>query len=299
MRAIGLDGRAVLPLIVGFGCNVPALAATRTLPNARQRLLTGLLVPYTSCTARLTVYLLLANIFFPGDAGTVVFAMYLLSVLFVVGGGLLLRGTMFRDLRREPLALVLPSYQRPALRPLLLSAWPRVRGFVVKAGRVIVAALLVIWLLMAIPVRGAHPVAQVPVEDSLYGATATAVAPVLAPAGLDDWHVSAALMAGFVAKEVVVGSFAQSYAVTAPADPSSAGNLAEQLKQTLTRSSGGEPGVAALALLVFVLAYTPCLATVAEQRRMFGRRWAMGSLGVQLVVAWVAAVLVFQVGRLL
>ena len=305
MRGIGLDGRAVLPLIVGFGCNVPALAATRTLPNARQRLLTGLLVPYTSCTARLTVYLLLATIFFPHDAGTVVFAMYLVSVLFVVGGGLLLRRTAFRDLRDEPLALVLPSYQRPRLRPLVRSAWVRVGGFVTKAGRVIVIALLVIWVLMAVPVRGGHEVAQVPVADSLCGAAATAVAPVLAPAGLADWHVSSALMAGFVAKEVVVGSFAQSYAVTAASDPSAGAgpgpgaSLSAELQRTLDRTSGGKSGAAALALMVFVLAYTPCLATVAEQRRMFGRRWAMGSLGVQLVVAWVAAVLVFQVGRLL
>jgi ferrous iron transport protein B len=309
MRAIGLDGRAVLPLIVGFGCNVPALAATRTLPNARQRLLTGLLVPYTSCTARLTVYLLMASIFFPRDAGTVVFAMYLLSVLFVVGGGLLLRRTAFRDLRDEPLALVLPSYQRPRLRPLVRSAWGRVGGFVTKAGRVIVIALLVIWVLMAVPVRGGHEVAQVPVADSLYGATATAVAPVLAPAGLGDWHVASALMAGFVAKEVVVGSFAQSYAVTGASNPgtgASASNpgagpgasLSVELQRTLDRTSGGKSGAAALALMVFVLAYTPCLATAAEQRRIFGRRWAMGSMGAQLVVAWIAAVLVFQIGRL-
>jgi ferrous iron transport protein B len=309
MRAIGLDGRAVLPLIVGFGCNVPALAATRTLPNARQRLLTGLLVPYTSCTARLTVYLLLASIFFPHDAGTVVFAMYLLSVLFVVGGGLLLRRTAFRDLRDEPLALVLPSYQRPRLRPLVRSAWIRVGGFVTKAGRVIVIALLVIWVLMAVPVRGGHEVARVPVADSLYGATATAVAAVLTPAGLGDWHVASALMAGFVAKEVVVGSFAQSYAVAGVSNrgaSAGAGNpgsgagasLSVELQGTLDHTSGGKSGAAALALMVFVLAYTPCLATAAEQRRLFGRRWAMGSMGAQLAVAWIAAVLVFQIGRL-
>ena len=106
-------------------------------------------------------------------------------------------------------------------------------------------------------------------------------------------------MAGFVAKEVVVGSFAQSYAVTAATDPGGRAGLAGELQLTLDRTSGGKPGAAALALMVFVLAYSPCLATFAEQRRLFGRRWAMGSLGVQLVVAWIAAVLVFQVGRLL
>jgi ferrous iron transport protein B len=255
-------------------------------------------VPYTSCTARLTVYLLLASIFFPRDAGTVVFAMYLLSVLFVVVGGLVLRRTAFRDLRDEPLALVLPSYQRPRLQPLVRSAWARVWGFVTKAGRVIVVALLVIWVLMAVPVRGGHEVAHVPVEDSLYGATATGVAPVLAPAGLADWHISSALMAGFVAKEVVVGSFAQSYAVTAAADRGAGAGLSGELQRTLERTSGGKSGAAALALMVFVLAYTPCLATAAEQRRIFGRRWALGSMGAQLLIAWIAAVVVFQIGRL-
>src|SRR4029078_10595000 len=108
MRSLGLDGRALLPLIVGFGCNLPALAATRTLPNARQRLLTGLLIPLTSCSARLTVYVLLAEAFFPGHAGTVIFAMYLTSVLLVLGGGLVLRRTLFRDVQAGPLILILP-----------------------------------------------------------------------------------------------------------------------------------------------------------------------------------------------
>jgi ferrous iron transport protein B len=299
MRAIGLDGRAMLPLVVGFGCNLPALAATRTLPNARSRLLTGLLVPYTSCPARLTVYVLLAGVFFPDRAGTVIFALYLASVLLVVVGGLVLRRTLFRDLRREPLVLALPAYQRPRVRPLLLSAWTRSGSFVTKAGTIIVTTLAAVWLLMAVPVAGAHPVGDVPVEDSLYGRVAEGVAPVFAPAGFDDWHLSAALATGFVAKEVVVGSFAQSYAVDEPADPSHAGGLGDGLRTTFDETSGGHAGAAALAFLVFVLAYTPCLATVSEQRRLFGGRWAAGSVGVQLVVAWVLAVAVFQVGRLL
>jgi ferrous iron transport protein B len=122
MRAIGLDGRAMLPLVVGFGCNVPALAATRTLPNARQRLLTGLLVPYTSCAARLTVYILLASVFFPAHAGTAIFLMYVASIALVVVGGLVLRATVFRDVHREPFVLALPAYQRPRVRALVVSA---------------------------------------------------------------------------------------------------------------------------------------------------------------------------------
>lgn len=299
MRAIGLDGRAMLPLVVGFGCNLPALSATRGLPDARSRLLTGLLVPYTSCPARLTVYILIAGIFFPDRAGTVIFTMYVASIALVVLGGLALRRTLFRDLRREPLVLALPAYQRPRVRALLLSAWSRVASFVTKAGRIIVATLAVVWLLMAVPVTGHHAVGDVPVGDSLYGRTAEAVAPVFAPAGFDDWHMSAALATGFVAKEVVVGSFAQTYAVEEPDDPAHAGDLGARIRATFEQASGGHGAAAAVAFLVFVLAYTPCLATVGEQRRLFGTRWTAGAVGVQLAVAWVLAVAVFQVGRLL
>jgi ferrous iron transport protein B len=299
MRAIGLDGRAMLPLVVGFGCNLPALSATRTLPNARSRLLTGLLVPYTSCPARLTVYILLAGIFFPDQAGTAIFAMYVASIALVVLGGLALRRTLFRDLHREPLVLALPAYQRPRVRALLLSAWTRVASFVTKAGTIIVTTLTVVWLLMAVPVAGDHAIGDVPVHDSAYGRAAEAVAPVFAPAGYDDWHMSAALVTGFVAKEVVVGSFAQSYAVDEPDDPSQAGDLGSRIRSTFEETSGGHAAAAALAFMVFVLAYTPCLATVGEQKRLFGWRWTAGAVGVQLAVAWVLAVLVFQVGRLL
>ncbi|WP_307725896.1 ferrous iron transporter B [Cellulomonas soli] len=296
MRLIGLDGRAVLPLVVGFGCNLPALAATRTLPHARQRLLTGLLVPYTSCTARLTVYILLATVFFPSNPGTAIFLMYVASVVLVVVGGLLLRRTAFRDVRTEPFVLALPAYQRPRVRALGLSAWVRVRAFVLKAGRIIVVTLTAVWLLMAVPMTGNHPVGDVPVEDSLYGSAAQAIAPVFAPAGFGSWQASAALATGFVAKEVVVGSFAQSFAVAEPEDPSQPGDLGTQMQATFERTSGGHPAAAAAAFMVFVLAYSPCLATIAEQRRLFGVRWTLRAVGIGLALAWVGAVLVFQIG---
>jgi len=298
MRAIGLDGRAMLPFVVGFGCNLPALAATRTLPHARQRLLVGLLVPWTSCPARLTVYILLASVFFPGQAGTAIFLMYVASIALVVLGGLLLRATLFRDLRREPLVLALPAYQRPRLRALAASTWARVRSFLTKAGQVIVVTLTVVWVALAVPVAGGHAVGDVPVADSLYGRAAQTVAPVLAPAGFGDWHASAALVTGFVAKEVVVGALAQVYAVDEPDDPAAAGDLGERLRATFDESSGGHAGAAAAAFMVFVLAYTPCLATVAEQWRLFGARWTLGCVGAQLAVAWLLAVAVFRVGSL-
>ncbi len=296
MRSLGLDGRALLPLIVGFGCNLPALAATRILPQARQRLLTGLLIPLTSCSARLTVYVLLASAFFPDHAGTVIFAMYVTSVMLVLGGGLLLRRTAFRDVRAEPLILVLPPYQRPQMRALAMSVRLRVGSFVMRAGKIIVVTMCIVWLLMAVPVAGQHTIGDVPVADSLYSSVASGIAPVLAPAGFGNDHAAAALMTGFVAKEVVVGSFAQSYAVAKPADAAQAGSLGEQLRASFDESSGGHGGAAALAFMVFVLAYTPCVAALAEQRRLFGWRPTSSALVVQLLTAWALAVLVFQVG---
>jgi ferrous iron transport protein B len=296
MRSMGLDGRALLPLIVGFGCNLPAFAATRILPNARQRLLTGLLIPLTSCSARLTVYVLLAGAFFPRDAGTVIFGLYLTSVLLVLAGGLLLRRTAFRDVRAEPLILVLPPYQRPHLRTLGMSVRMRVGAFVLGAGKIIVGTMLVVWVLMALPATGQHAIGHVPVADSMYGRVASGIAPALAPAGFGNDHAAAALITGFVAKEVVVGSFAQSYAVAEPGDPAHAGSLGDRLRKSFNESSGGHGGSAALAFMVFVLAYTPCVAALAEQRRMFGWRPTGSALVVQLAVAWVLAVLVFQVG---
>lgn len=298
MRSIGLDGRAILPIIVGFGCNVPALAATRALPDARQRTIAAILVPYTSCAARLTVYILLGAVFFPRNAGTVIFAMYVASIALVVLTGLVMRRFSGAGANTEPLLMVLPAYQRPRLGALLVSTWVRTRGFVVGAGRIIVATLTIIWLLMAIPVAGDHRIGDVPVRDSLYGATAEAIAPVFAPAGFDSWQATAALMTGFVAKEVVVGSFAQSLAVDEPDDPARSADLGEHLRGTFEQSSGGHGAAAALAFMVFVLAYTPCLATVAEQKRLLGWRTTLAAMGAQLVLAWVLAVLVFQGFRL-
>lgn len=299
LRRLGLDGRAVLALVVGFGCNVPALAATRTLPDRRQRVLVGLLVPYTACAARLTVFVLLASVFFPEHATLVVLGMYLLSAALVVVAGLALRASLFRDVRPAPLVLVLPTYQRPRLRSLATATWVRTWGFVRGAGAIIVATLLVVWALLAVPVHGDHTVGHVPVEDSAYGATAQGLAPVFAPAGFGDWHVTSALMTGFVAKEVVIGGLAQSYAVDEPEAGATASPLGDELLATFEESSDGEAQAAAAAFLVFVLAYTPCLATVAEQTRVLGGRTAVLAVLVQLVLAWVLAVGVFQLGRLL
>ncbi len=299
MRAIGLPGRAFLPLIVGFGCNVPAISATRVLPNARHRIMTALLVPFTSCSARLTVYVLVSATFFPHHAGTVVFAMYLTSVLLVILVGSLLRKTLWRAVGDEPLVLDLPPYQRPTARLTAAVTWMRLRGFLRTASGIIVATVSLVWLLQAIPTHSGERFGHVPVDNSVYAATARGVSPVFAPAGFDNWRTSSALFVGFVAKEAVISSWAQTYAEAEPASGHQPGRLGEDLRADFTASSDGHATAAALAFLVFLLAYTPCVATLAAQKREIGWRWTVFGIGLQLATAWLLATAVFQVARLL
>lgn len=305
MRALGLDGRAFLPIIVGFGCNLPALAATRTLSDSRQRVLTGMLVPFAACSARLSVFLVLAHAFFPKYAGLVVFLMYVASVMVVLLVGVLLRHTMFRGLEPEPLMLALPAYQCPRALQLARSVLLRLWGFIRGASVIIISMITALWLLQGIPVTAnAGGFAHVDdVHDSAYGVLADAVAPVFAPAGFDDWHASAALITGFVAKEVVVGSMSQSYHADEPDDATSQqageGTLGQKLRASFDQSSHGHGKAAAIAFLLFTLAYTPCLATVAEMRRQFGTKVAARSVLLSLAVAYVIAIIAFQTLRLI
>lgn len=305
MRALGLDGRAFLPIIVGFGCNLPALAATRTLSDSRQRVLTGMLVPFAACSARLSVFLVLAHAFFPKYAGLVVFLMYVASVMVILLVGVLLRHTMFRGLEPEPLMLALPAYQCPRALQLARSVLLRLWGFIRGASVIIISMITALWLLQGIPVTAnAGGFAHVDdVHDSAYGVLADAVAPVFAPAGFDDWHASAALITGFVAKEVVVGSMSQSYHADEPDDAASQqageGTLGQKLRASFDQSSHGHGKAAAIAFLLFTLAYAPCLATVAEMRRQFGTKVAARSVLLSLAVAYVIAIIAFQTLRLI
>lgn len=305
MRALRLDGRAFLPIIVGFGCNLPALAATRTLSDSRQRVLTGMLVPFAACSARLSVFLVLAHAFFPKYAGLVVFLMYVASVMVILLVGVLLRHTMFRGLEPEPLMLALPAYQCPRALQLARSVLLRLWGFIRGASVIIISMITALWLLQGIPVTAnAGGFAHVDdVHDSAYGVLADAVAPVFAPAGFDDWHASAALITGFVAKEVVVGSMSQSYHADEPDDAASQqageGTLGQKLRASFDQSSHGHGKAAAIAFLLFTLAYTPCLATVAEMRRQFGTKVAARSVLLSLAVAYVIAIIAFQTLRLI
>ncbi|HEX6888480.1 MAG TPA: ferrous iron transporter B [Candidatus Nanopelagicales bacterium] len=289
MGRLGLPGRAFLPLVVGFGCNVPAISAVRVLPDARHRLLTALLVPFTSCSARLTVYVMVAATFFPDRAGTVVFLMYVTSIVLVVLGGLLLRATLIRSMGDDPLVLDLPPYQRPALRLLAAATWARLRGFLQTASGIIVVTVAAVWALGVIPAPGSSgTLGTVPVADSLYAWIADQAAVLFTPTGFADWHAVGALIVGFVAKEAVISSWAQTYPVGA--------NLSDSVYADFVASSGGHPQAAAAAFLVFLLAYTPCVATLATQRRQIGGRWTAAGVALQFTMAWLLAVAVFQVG---
>lgn len=343
MHALGLHGKSFLPMIVGFGCSVPAIYATRTLDSRRDRILTGLLVPFMSCSARLPVYVLIAAVFFPAQAGQVIFGLYLTGIVVAIGMGMLLRRTLFRNQPAAPFVLELPPYRLPTARGVWRQMWERTAGFLRKAWTIILVTSVGVWLLLAVPVGGAGRFAATPVDQSAFAAVAGALTPAFAPLGFGSWETSGALVTGFVAKEVVVGTLIQTYAVEEPAAeetaaPATVGEdlleivtgfgaaagdalraipgivgitfgeaeeeaapdgLATAIRSGFTASSGGHGALAALAFLVFVLLYTPCMVAVAAARHEFGNRWMWVSVVGQFVVAWLAALIVFQGGLLL
>ena len=301
MRAIGLPGKAFIPIVVGYGCNVPAISATRVLGDVRHRILTCLLIPFTSCSARLIVFMMLAQVFFPAHAGSAVFAMYVLSIALVVLVGLALRRTVWRAMPDEALVIDLPAYQLPTFRLTISVMWVRLKGFLHTAGGIIVATVVVIWLLMSIPVTGGHSFNEeaVPPQDSAYGAVAQAMSPVFAPAGFDSWSLTGPLVTGFVAKETLISTWAQTYAVEDVTDDAPEEQaetpLASHIRADFDAASGAHGLAAVWAYMVFLLAYTPCVATVAAQRREIGWKWTLIGFALQLGSAWILAVGVFQV----
>ncbi|MDO4686036.1 MAG: ferrous iron transport protein B [Corynebacterium sp.] len=301
MKAIGLPGKAFIPLIVGFGCNVPAISATRVLAEPRQRLLTSLLIPFTSCSARLTVYVMLAATFFPDNAGTAVFVMYLISIGLVVLTGLCLRHTLWRHMGEESLVIDLPTYQIPGARLALSVMWVRLKGFLHTAGGIIVATVVVVFVLQSTPTTSGYSFGDenLPPQESAYGVMSQTVAPVFEPAGFGSWSIAGTLVTGFVAKEAVISSWAQTYSLddVTDADPEEQGKsaLASAIRKDFDAASGGHPIAAVWAFMVFLLAYTPCVATLAAQRREIGLKWTLYGIGLQLTAAWVLSVVVFQV----
>jgi ferrous iron transport protein B len=218
MNLLGLHGKSFLPMIVGFGCTVPAFYATRTLENEKDRILTGLLVPFMSCGARLPVYVLFATIFFSANAGVAIFSMYLLGIATAIVVGILLKNTLFKTAEQAPFVMELPPYRLPTLKGVWSHMWERTAAFVRKAWTIILVVSIAIWLLLAIPVQGPGTFAETAVNDSLFAGVARVIAPVFAPLGFGTWEASGSLLTGFVAKEVVIASIAQVYSVEEAAD---------------------------------------------------------------------------------
>ncbi len=212
MRAMGLHGKSFLPMLVGFGCTVPAVYATRTLENEDDRRLTGFLVTFMSCGARLPVYVVIGAAFFGANSGNLIFGMYLLGIGVALATGWALKKTVYRNKPPQPFVMELPPYRAPRLRDVWRQTWERTSSFVRKATTVILASSIVIWLMMAIPLSGGGSFNDVAPEDSVFGTVSETISPLFAPAGFGNWQASGSLITGFVAKEVVIGTMSQIYA---------------------------------------------------------------------------------------
>lgn len=293
MHLLGLHGKSFIPLLMGFGCNVPAIMAARTLESDRDRILTILINPLMSCSARLPVYVLLAGAFFPGRAGNVIFGIYLLGIVLAVVMGRIFSSTILKGCV-APFVMELPPYRMPMAKSLAIHMWDRAKMFLKKMGGVILVGSIIIWFLASFPKPDAPPPGTDPalaaaqaVETSFLGRMGHAVEPVFAPLGL-DWKSGVALITGAVAKEVVVSTLGVLH------QSDSEGGLSESLQK-----SGMTP-LSALALMAFVLLYMPCLATVAAIRHETGsRKWTVFAVSYSTALAWLVSFGIYQGGRLL
>jgi ferrous iron transport protein B len=234
MHTVGLHGKSFLPMLVGFGCTVPAFYATRTLENEKDRILTGLLVPFMSCGARLPVYVLFAAIFFPENAGAVIFGLYLLGIVTAIVLGIVLKNTLFKGKEQATFVMELPPYRVPTLRGIWFHMWERTSAFVCKAWTLIMATSIILWVLMAIPVSGGGSFADTDVNSSAFATASDIISPVFDPLGFGSWEASSALVTGFVAKEVVVSTMAQVYAVEGADEEAETTTFFEDLGEIIT-----------------------------------------------------------------
>ena len=276
LRKIGLSGRSIVPMLIGFGCTVPGVMATRTLPSERDRKMTILLTPFMSCSAKVPIYGFFSAAFFPEHSALVMVLLYFTGIAVGILFALLLRGTLFRG-EPVPFVMELPNYRLPALKNVAQLLWEKAKDFLTRAFTVIFLATIVIWFLQTFDLK-LNVVTDS--RTSLLAMLAGLVAPVFLPLGFGNWKISTALITGFMAKESVVST------------------LTVLLGAEETLASFLTPLTAA-SLLVFSLLYTPCVAAISTIRRELGGRWAAGVLVGQCVVAWVAALLVHTVGLLL
>lgn len=273
LRRIGLSGRSIVPMLIGFGCTVPGVMASRTLPSERDRKMTILLTPFMSCSAKLPIYAFFVAAFFPGNGAAVMIGLYLLGIVVAVLMGLIMKNSIFKG-EAVPFVMELPNYRMPGAKNVMLLLWDKAKDFLERAFTVIFVATIVIWFLQTFDFQ------LNPVEDShtsILAVVAGWISPVFAPLGFDDWRVTTALIGGFMAKESVVSSLSVLFGST------------EALTAVMS-------GLTALTLLVFCLLYTPCVASIATIKRELGGQWALGVAIFQCVIAWIVALIVRLIG---
>ena len=273
LRKIGLSGRSIVPMLIGFGCTVPAVMATRTLPSERDRKMTILLTPFMSCTAKLPIYAFFVNAFFPKNGGLIMSGLYVLGIMAGIVAAVLYRKVLFRG-EAVPFVMELPNYRLPGARNVIQLLWEKAKDFLQRAFSVILLATVAIWFLQSFDFRLNMVESS---EDSILAVLSGLIAPLLQPIGLGDWRICTALISGFMAKESVVSTLEVLFGAS--------------ITTVMTSAS-------AAALLVFSLLYTPCVAAIAAIRRELGTKWAVGVVIWQCVLAWIAAFMVRLIGMM-
>jgi len=324
MHAIGLHGKSFIPMLLGFGCNVPAIYATRTLENQKDKILTALLIPLMSCGARLPVYVLFAAVFFPDNAGTVIWTLYILGMLLAIVMGYLFKKTLFKG--DAPMFIMeLPPYRMPTFTSLCLHTWEKGKHFLIKAGTYIFAVSVLVWFMLNLPWGVEHK------RDSYLGKAGAAVAPIFQPLGFGTWEASASLITGVIAKEIVVGTMGEIYAPPAEEEAEEKPTLGEDLKEIVVSFGGAvktavstllylpqdeEPEedqtglraalkgqftpLTSFAFMAFVLLYMPCVVVGAAMRAEFGTwKWVGVAFVYSTILAWTVALIIYQGGRFL
>lgn len=275
MRKMGLSGKAFIPMIVGFGCSVPAIMSARTLESEKDRKLTALLVPLMSCNARLPVYSIFASVFFPKYVGLVVASLYFLGIILAFILGIIFKHLIFKN-EEEPLLIELPEYKLPSLKNLFVQLYEKSKNFLIKAGTLIFAMSIILWFLSNFNFSG-----MTDVNDSILASIGGFIAPIFKPLGFGNWQSSVSLLTGLIAKETVVSSMGVIFA----------GSLEVMLPLHFTALS-------ALSFMVFILLYTPCITAVGTMKKEFGTKITLFSITYQLILAWSISFLVFNIGSL-
>ena len=277
MRKMGLSGKAFIPMMVGFGCSVPAIMTARTLESEKDRKLTALLIPLMSCNARLPVYTVFAAVFFESNQGLIVGSLYLLGIVMAFLIGMLFKNTLFKK-DEEPFIIELPEYKIPQLKSVANQTFDKAKGFVKKAGTIIFAMSVIIWFLSNFSITGMVE----EVNDSILASIGGFIAPIFSPLGFGNWQSAVSLLSGLLAKESVLASMEVIFS----------GDLSVVLPMHFTT-------VSSYAFLVFILLYTPCISVIGAMKKEYGTKMTIFSVCYQLVLAWIAAFLVYNIGSLI